>query len=73
MPAGTLISAEEYLRMPFEGTEPDYVDGILVERSMPNNSHSRILRNIVFLLLPLDQAGTPVSRVEIRLRVGPDR
>ena len=42
MTANTLISKEEYLRTSFENPEPDYVDGELVARSMPNYLHRRI-------------------------------
>ena len=37
----TLIPVEEYLRTGFEGPEPDFVAGELVERSMPNYFHAR--------------------------------
>ena len=35
----TLITEAEYLRMTFDGPEPDYVDGELVERAIPNFQH----------------------------------
>ena len=41
MAVKTLIGEEEYLGMSFEDRTPEYVDGELVERSVPNYSHSR--------------------------------
>ena len=42
MIAKTLITREEYLRSSFDGREPDYVEGALVERPCQNLFHSRI-------------------------------
>jgi Uma2 family endonuclease len=68
-----LLSEDEYLRTGFDNPEPDYVDGVLVERSMPNNTHSRVIADIVIALGPLHKAGTLIVRPELRVRVAPRR
>jgi Uma2 family endonuclease len=73
MAAKTLLGEEEYLAMGFDNPEPDYVDGVLVERAMPNSSHSRVQRKILIALRPWDDAGTLISCIEIRLRVAAGR
>jgi hypothetical protein len=39
MTTKTLMNREEYLRTSFEGPEPDYSDGELLERSEPDFFH----------------------------------
>lgn len=68
-----LLSAEEYLQTSFESPDPDYIDGVLVERAMPANTHSRVSKNIFKAFLPWDDAGTLIARWEIRLQVSPSR
>lgn len=47
MAAKTLLSEEEYLSTSFDGPEPDYLEGELVERSMPTTRHSRAGRKLI--------------------------
>jgi len=68
-----LLSEEEYLRAGFDNPEPDYVDGVLVERAMPNLTHSNVHRNILKAFRPWDDAGTLIALSELRLRVAPRR
>ena len=69
----TLVSESEYLRLTFDGSEPDYVDGEIKERGMPTNSHSQVMLAfcLIFgrfmLKLPL------YPRPEIRFRAAPGR
>ena len=42
MQAQTLLSQEEYLHSSFE-YEPEYLDGELVEREMPNDFHGSLV------------------------------
>jgi Uma2 family endonuclease len=65
-----LLSEDEYLDMSFDGPEPDYVDGVLVERAMPNTSHSRVNKNITKAMMPWDDRGELMAHPEIRVRVG---
>ena len=68
MGAKTLIPVEEYLRTPYEGSEPDYVDGEIVERSMPNNIHSRAVTALILIFFR--QAGASLfGRPELRIPV----
>jgi len=73
MSARTLISEEEYLRMPFEDREMEYVDGELVERSLPNYLHSRAQRKLVSRFDRLGERLPLHPCPELRLRVAPDR
>ncbi len=36
------MTIDEYLRTSYEGTDREYVDGEVVERSMPSLDHSEI-------------------------------
>jgi Uma2 family endonuclease len=49
MGAGTLISVEEYLRTSYS-PDREYVDGVLVERSVGKKPHSRVQRNLIVAL-----------------------
>ncbi len=69
----TLISSEEYLRSSFDGPEPDYVAGELVERPVPNFAHSRIQIRLSDAFKPWEDRGQLFRASEIRLRVTPDR
>ncbi|MDQ2898183.1 MAG: Uma2 family endonuclease [Acidobacteriota bacterium] len=46
MVAETAISIEEYLNTSFEGPDREYLDGKVVERSMPRYSHSEAQNNL---------------------------
>jgi Uma2 family endonuclease len=66
----TLISEEEYLSTPYESPAPDYVLGELVERSMPNLSHSKAQRRIMALIETLAHKAPLFGFPELRLPVG---
>jgi Uma2 family endonuclease len=71
MAAKTLISEAEFLRMTFDGPEPEYVDGEVVERSMPNLPHSRVQGNACVLMHPFTVAGYLFAFPELRIKTGP--
>ena len=73
MATNTLISKEEYLRTSFADTEPDYVDGELVARPMPNYLHSRIQARLIRAFTDWEDRGQLFVAPEIRLRVTPER
>lgn len=52
MATKTPISEADYLRMTFDGPEPDYVDGELVERGMPNSQHGKVQSIFCGLIFP---------------------
>ena len=71
MAAKTLISEAEFLRMTFEGPEPDYIDGELIERSMPNLQHSDAQGNFSVLFHPFKVSGRLFAFPELRIRTVP--
>jgi Uma2 family endonuclease len=66
MATKTLITAEQYLSTHFE-REPEFVRGEIVERPLPNNTHSEIQQRLSALL---DRTG--FCRPELRVRVAQD-
>ncbi len=71
MPTKTLLSEEEYLAMSFDDWTPEYVDGELVERALPNNSHSKTQQQFSLSLGKLGERLPIYTRPELRLRVAP--
>ena len=71
MAAKTLISEAEFLRMTFEGPDPDYIDGELIERSMPKLPHSRAQRRFTVLFEPFTVAGRLFAFPELRISTLP--
>src|SRR5713226_4368597 len=69
----TLISEEEYLRMSFEDRTPEYVDGELVERSVPNKSHSSAQANLILVFGALQQRLPLFPLPELRVPVAPKK
>ena len=69
----TLISEEEYLRMSFEDRVPEYVDGELVERGVPNNSHSRTQSKLGSRFERLGERLPLFPRPELRVPVAPGK
>ena len=73
MATNTLISKEEYLHTSFADTEPDYVDGELVERPLPNYFHSCTQVRLADAFKPWRDRGQLFRASEIRLHVAPER
>jgi len=73
MPTKTLLTEEEYLRTSFDDRAPEYVDGELVQRGLPNNSHSRTQQKFVFSFSKLGERLPIYARPELRLRVAPGK
>ena len=67
----TLISEEEYLRTSFEDRTPEYVDGELVERSVPNKSHSKAQIELGFIFRTLRDRLPLFPFSELRVPVAP--
>lgn len=65
----TLISEEEYLRMSFDDRAAEYVDGELVERSLPNKSHSRTQARLVGYFEQIRTGAALYVCPELRVRV----
>ncbi|MSV31153.1 MAG: Uma2 family endonuclease [Bryobacterales bacterium] len=73
MATKTLISSDEYLRTSFEDPEPDYVEGEVVERPVPNYLHSRTQVRLSDVFKPWEDRRQLFRSSEIRLRVAADR
>jgi len=71
MDVKTLISEEEYLRTSFLDRTPEYIDGELVERSLPNNSHSKTQVELIFRFRNLQQRLPLFPISELRVPVAP--
>jgi len=63
---------EEYLRTSYEW-EPEWVDGELVERSLPNNAHSKTQDDIAFAFRKAKNVSRLFCRPQLRIRVSPSR
>jgi Uma2 family endonuclease len=72
--ARSQIGVEEYLGLVFDDRpEPDYVDGEVVERSLPTPIHSRIQALLILLFAPLMSPFGLLLQPELRMRVAPRR
>jgi Uma2 family endonuclease len=66
MATSTGISLEQFLAMHFDGPEPDFVDGEVIQRSMPDWTHSRLQ---IGLGISLSRAVGLVPASELRVRL----
>ena len=73
MATKTLISKDEYLRTSFEDPEPDYVEGEVVERPVPNYLHGRAQARLSQAFKQWEDNEQLFVASEIRLRVAADR
>ena len=73
MATRTLVSVDEYLDMTFEDTDAEYVDGEIVERSMPEDPHSEAQVRLIQLFTPFCGQASLHLRTELRLRVSATR
>jgi Uma2 family endonuclease len=67
------VSIEEYLRTSFEGLDREYVDGEIVERSLPTNSHSKTQCRLGRIFDTFGDTLPLYARVELRSRVSATR
>ncbi len=67
MATKTLITEAEFLRMTFDGPEAEYVNGELMERTMPNLPHSRVQGRFC-VLFGVEAAGRLFAFPELRIR-----
>jgi Uma2 family endonuclease len=68
--AAAIITLDDYLRMSFEGPDAEYVDGEIVERTMPKLSHSEVQQALAESFGPLRKTMGIAAGPEIRVRVG---
>ena len=69
MSTKSAISIEEYFRTSFEGLDREYVDGEIVERTLPDNLHSRTQWRLSGLIWDLSKTLPFHGRTELRSRV----
>lgn len=69
----TLVSEEEYLRTSFDGPEPDYIDGEIVERSMPVYGHGYVQGESYHLFRMAEQRARLFPCPGLRIKVAPGR
>jgi Uma2 family endonuclease len=73
MSTKALVPVEEYLRMSFEGPDPEYLDGELLERNLGDDSHSAAQARLVILFGKwLDRFPFHI-RVELHMKLAPAR
>jgi Uma2 family endonuclease len=72
MGAKSAISAEEYLRTSFPGVDPEYREGELVERTLPDYLHGRtqLLLGVFFEALRGSLSVYACSETRMKLREG---
>jgi len=68
-----MVPVEQYLRMQFEGPDPEYLDGELLERNLGEYPHSETQANLFGIFFELKRQGTIQVTVEIHLRITPTR
>jgi Uma2 family endonuclease len=71
MASKTLITPEEYLRMSFDGPEPDYVDGELRHRHVGSTPHMKAQKRLLVFFDSLQQSHSLFSYPEATLRTSP--
>src|SRR5216683_1610706 len=73
MSTKTAISIEEYLRTSYEDLDREYVDGEIVERSLPDQLHSKTQWRLSGLIWDFSKTLPFHGRTELRSRVGATR
>jgi Uma2 family endonuclease len=73
MSTKALVPVEEYLRMSFEGPDPEYLDGELLERNLGDDSHSAVQVRLTILFGKcLDRLPFHI-RTELHMKLAPAR
>ena len=72
MATKTLITEAEFLRMTFDGPEPDYLDGELVQRAMPNIQHGTAQSIFCGLIFPWRVDNRLFAIAELRIPTVPE-
>lgn len=74
MAVKNLITLDEYLGTSYEGTDREYVQGEVVERSVPTLDHSEMQARWVEIVYELKREGLPLRAfTELRHRLFPER
>ena len=70
--ATTLVSVEEYLRTTHE-PDAEYVDGRIVQRSVPQFDHARLQAQLAAYFYPREKEWNVIVLTEVRVQVQPTR
>ncbi len=73
MGAKSAVSIEEYLRTSFDDLDREYVDGEIVERTLPTYLHSKTQGRLAAIFCNLGDRYPLFSCVELRSRLGATR
>ncbi len=65
----TLITAEEYLQTSFDNPDKEYRDGVLEDRSLPDNLHSKVQVFLCVFFFALRQSARLFPRSELRVKL----
>lgn len=69
MDAKTAISAEEYLRMSFDGADREFVDGDIVERAVGDKPHSILQARLIEIFYEIRKRHPLYALPELRHRL----
>lgn len=72
MGADTALSVEQYLATSFPDQDKEYRDGELVERSLPDNLHSKTQGFLVAFFVALRKTRSVFARPELRMKIRPN-
>ncbi len=67
---GLRMTEEEYLALPEEKPYLEYVDGVVLQKAMPNDQHGDLVVELVLALGPYAKSRDARLRVEARSRLG---
>jgi Uma2 family endonuclease len=73
MAGKTLITVEEYLKSSFDGAEPDYLDGEIVERHLGSKPHSKVQMRLLLFFEALSKSRSLEAYPELTLKLSPTR
>src|SRR5882724_11775881 len=73
MGSKTLVPVEQYLNMSFDGPEPEYLDGEIIERHLGSIPHSEAQERLLEFFRSLRQSHSLFGYPEITLRISPTR
>ena len=73
MTSKTVVPVEEYLRGSFDGPDPEYVDGEIIERHFGSIPHFKAQERMLEFFRSLKQSFKLFGYPEVTLRLSPSR
>ena len=73
MTSKTLVTVEEYLHRSYDGPEPDYVDGEIIERHLGSILHFEAQKRMLTFFDSLPQSYLIFAYAEVTLKLAPKR